>query len=236
MPTPANHPCPYSRELMPVLIEACQGIDYPLFGKPLLLDPFAGTGRAAEIAAALDYEYVGYEIEPEFAACEPRTICGDSSKMDRIETGSVAVICTSPAYGGRMADQYLGTPAEQELRATTGKLPRRRSYAIALGRRLHDRNGGKYQWGAKYRELHADVLAECDRVLRPGGRMVLNVSNHHRRRQEVSVVAWFEEQMRDMGWTRRRRIPVETRRFRDGANRDARPTAEYVLVYEKGTL
>lgn len=236
-----SHPCPFSRELMPVLVEeVAQFARPPILGSPaltILLDPMAGTGRASEIADAVGMVYLGYEIEPEFAAMHPLTVCGDSRMMTRVESGSVTCIVTSAAYGGRMADQYLGTPAEQEERAKTGKIPRRRSYAISLNRRTHPDSGGGMQWGPKYRALHTAIMVDCWRVLEPGGGLVLNISNHYRKGVEVQVAAWWYSMLEEIGFEQMRVRPVQTRRFKDGdvKARDLRPAVEYVATFRKPT-
>ena len=224
-----EHPCPFSKALMPTLIEACAGFPEG----SLLVDPFAGIGRAGDIAAVHGYRFVGVELEPEYAEQHPDVLVGDSTELTTlIPPGTVDIIVTSPTYGGRMADQYLGSPKDREHEAATGKI-RRRTYAVSLRRTLAENNTGRYQWGDRYRLLHIDVWQECFKVLRPGGRMVLNVSNHIRKHEEQRVADWHDGVLQVLGFVRKERIMVRTPRYRDGANRDARVAAEYVFIYER---
>jgi tRNA G10 N-methylase Trm11 len=77
---------------------------------------------------------------------------------------SIDAIVTSPTYGNRLADHH---------RASDPLL--RRSYTHDLGRPLHSENSGAMQWGDAYRAFHRRAWAEAVRVLKPGGRFVLNV-------------------------------------------------------------
>lgn len=239
MTTDVHHPCPYSKALMPYLIEACAGVSASA-GRfnAVLLDPMAGTGKAVEIAEACGYEYVGVEIEEPWADAHPGTILGDSQKLTEIMSTHplgplVDVVCTSAAYGGRMADGYLGTKAERELRAATGQMPRRRGYAISLGRKPDPESGAGTGFTRKYKRIHGNIIDQMFQVIRPGGRAVINVSNFIKGKNEVDVVGWWEQRMIDAGFLMVLRQPVETRRYKDGANRDLRAAAEYILTFTK---
>lgn len=74
-------------------------------------------------------------------------ICGDSRKMAELPDNSVALVVTSPPY-------FAGKEYEEAL--GEGVIPA--SYA-------------------EYLQLLADVFAECQRVLEPGGRIAVNVAN-----------------------------------------------------------
>ncbi|MHB8247066.1 MAG: DNA-methyltransferase [Acidimicrobiales bacterium] len=74
-------------------------------------------------------------------------VCGDSRKMGELPDNSVALVVTSPPY-------FAGKEYEEAL--GEGVIPA--SYA-------------------EYLELLADVFAECQRVLEPGGRIAVNVAN-----------------------------------------------------------
>ena len=76
---------------------------------------------------------------------------------------------TSPTYGDRLADHHD---------ARDGSV--RHSYKHDLGRDLHPDNSGAMQWGPAYRDFHTAAWVEVRRVLRPGGRFVLNVKDHVR--------------------------------------------------------
>ena len=74
-------------------------------------------------------------------------ICGDAREMAAVEASSVALVVTSPPY-------FAGKQYETDL--GSGHVP-----ATYL----------------EYLALLRDVLAECRRVLEPGGRLAVNVAN-----------------------------------------------------------
>lgn len=86
-----------------------------------ILDPFAGVGGIHKLADRYpNLTTWGIDIEPEQAALHPRTMHGDSrhaydlvNDLAGIPPIYVDAIVTSPAYGNRLADQYLGNPAER---------------------------------------------------------------------------------------------------------------------------
>src|SRR5207344_1862627 len=112
-----SHPAPFSASIMDVLADLIADWEGPI------LDPYAGVGRVHELGRD---DTFGIEIESEWADTHHRTFCGDSSHL--IVTGGRMMSCvngtqvadlerpnavvTSPDYGNRMADQYLGTPEE----------------------------------------------------------------------------------------------------------------------------
>jgi hypothetical protein len=216
-----KHPAKFSAEILPVLYELCAG-------KPkgsILLDPFAGTGMAALVAERCGYRYMGVEIEPEWASLHPNTICADSATV--VLSKRPRVICTSPAYGNRMADQYLGSPKDH----ASGKPIKRSTYAISLGRRLAPENGAGFQWGTKYKDLHERVWTNITQQCIHGTEMVLNVSDHERGHTRRPVVAWHVHTLEGLGWAEVEAVAVSTRRFKNGANRDKRPSKEWVIKF-----
>lgn len=74
-------------------------------------------------------------------------VLGDSRSMDKIASGSVALVVTSPPY-------FAGKEYERDV--GVGHIPS--SYAA-------------------YLNMLEDVFAECRRVLEPGGRIAVNVAN-----------------------------------------------------------
>jgi DNA modification methylase len=200
-----QHPAKFSPSIMAAILDELRS---NLIGPAhVICDPFAGIGRVHEIADEIGANSVGVEIEPEWAATHPRTLCGDSTVLsealgDRVP---VDVIVTSPAYGNRFADQYLGSDnetcrecggageitvgdgddegagAHQEHCPKCGGTGRarstRRGYAISLGRRCTDGSGAAIAWGDRYRDLHRRIWTACDQVLAPGGLWLVNVSS-----------------------------------------------------------
>ena len=74
-------------------------------------------------------------------------LCGDSSHMDAVADGSVALVVTSPPY-------FAGKQYEEEL----------------------EREGIPSSY-LEYLQMLTDVFAECARKLEPGGRIAVNVAN-----------------------------------------------------------
>jgi tRNA G10 N-methylase Trm11 len=213
-----THPAKYSAPIMDLLTGLLADTDrYP----GTILDPFAGTGRIHQLGRDDTH---GLELEPEWADLHPRTYVGDATNTG-IAAGAIGTICTSPAYGNRMADQYAGDPSNS----------RRHTYRIALGRPLTEGNGGALQWGPAYREMHRTVWIEAHRVLRPDGRLILNISDHIRAGKRVDVTEWHTATLRDIGFSRQEYHRVETARQRHGANGAARVDHEAVVVFQKAT-
>ena len=95
-----------------------------------VLDPFAGVGGVHQLADRYPaLTTLGIEIEPELAELHPRTVHGDSRRASTLTAELCAAagrqlgpgdkpwvadaIVTSPAYGNRLADQYLGSDGEK---------------------------------------------------------------------------------------------------------------------------
>jgi hypothetical protein len=213
-----THPAKFS----PPILEAIEGaLAVRLSGDALLLDPFAGIGGVHQ----LPWRTVGVELEAEWAAQHPDTLCGDSTDLGAlgIAPGSFDAVVTSPAYGNRMADSYAGDP----------KGTRRFTYRIALGRPLSDNSGAGLQWGDEYRRLHQAVWVECREALKPDGWMLVNVSNHIRKGVEQPVVEWHLSFLFELGFLLDEVIAVPTQRMRFGANSESRAATEKVLVLRR---
>jgi tRNA G10 N-methylase Trm11 len=191
---------------------------------PLILDPFAGTGRIHDLRAVLrpePYETVGVEIEPEYAAMHPATIVGDAQTLP-FAGATFDAIVTSSTYGNRLADDYDAADPES-----------RRSYRFDLGRPLSPANTGQwYFWQPAYKTMHERAWSEAVRVLKPGGLFVLNTSDctHNGRRQHVS--AWHWEVLRSHGLTVLQHVAIAKRGMRLGANRDER-WPEDIIVFRR---
>lgn len=125
-------------------------------------------------------------------------------------------------YGNRMADHH---------NAKDGS--RRNTYRHCLGEPLHPNNSGQLQWGEAYRTFHLQAWAECYRVLRHGGRFVLNVKDHIRKGQRIEVSAWHIDALDATGFEFVEYHEVETPGQRHGANGNLRVSYEYVFVFEK---
>jgi SAM-dependent methyltransferase len=205
-----SHPARYSTNLIPIFADILDGYDH-------VLDPFAGTGRIHE----LPMHTVGVEIEPEWAALHPDTVEGSALDLPW-EDAEFDAVCTSPTYGNRLADSHNASDPE-----------RRRSYTHDLGRKLSADNSGAMQWGDEYREFHETAWAEAVRVLRHGGRFVLNIKDHIRGGQRQYVTDWHVGVLRDLGLRYAFALTVDTRHLRQGDNAEARVEGEQVIVFDK---
>lgn len=223
----------------------------------LILDPYAGVGGIHELRERLEVETIGVEIEPEFAACSPWTVQGDSRQLAQVLDGdtraNVAAVVTSPDYGNRLADQYLGSDNEKCRKCSgTGKVEtmpppdsiripceqcagsgkarsRRMGYAIALGRKCDPRSGARYHFGKKYRDLHLGILGALTTSLPDGTLLIYNVSSSISDKGYRPVMEWWVTEI-----ARRADfealVPIETARLKFGANHDARVPAEHLIV------
>lgn len=212
--TVPKHPARFTRSVL----DAARG--YLPAAPARVLDPFAGVGTVHELAD-LGYSTVGVELEPEWAAAHERTIVGDAARLP-FPDSTFDVVLTSPAYGNRMADRYAGDQ----------KGSRRATYRIALGRDLSEGSGAALQWGARYRDLHRRAWAEAHRVLRPGGRLILNISDHYRAGIRQRVADWHVGALLDAGFTLAAAQTVHTPRMRHGANAELRVDGELVAAFD----
>lgn len=211
MPGNVKHPAKFSDPVLQeieVMLEAC--------GRPRrALDPFAGTGRVHRFPGMLT---VGVELEAEWATLHPRTIVGNALRLPFADATFDGMV-TSPTYGNRLADHH---------NARDGS--RRRSYTHDIGRPLHPDNSGTLHWGDRYRDFHDRAWSECLRVMQPEALLVVNLSNHIRKREEQLVTEWHTNWFLDHGCFIEDFNRVPTRRLRDGANRDARVEYENVVA------
>lgn len=221
MPT---HPAKFSDPIMDVLTSLVRAeVKAARLDRPLrILDPFAGVGRVHRLARP-GIETVGVELEPEWAACHGATICADSLAWmrDQPQAGAFDMIVTSPCYGNRLADSH---------NARDGSV--RHSYTHDLGRPLSPGTAADLPWGPRYWTFHADAYRAMFWTLRPGGLLLLNVSDFMRHKALVPATMWHRGALWGAGFIEapgeRPRV-VETQRLRYGENADARAAGELIL-------
>lgn len=214
-----RHPARFSSQLLPVLQQL-------LVGATRILDPLAGTGKIVQ-ASAPGQDFYLNDLEPEWiwqAANQPCvkgiTIC-DAAHLPFMD-GWFSAICTSPAYGNRMADHHEAKDAS-----------RRNTYRHSLGRPLTEGNTGSMQWGRNYRIAHRLIWRECHRVLAPNGLFILNISDHYRKGKVIPVTDWHIEALMEYEFELVEHRKVETPRLRHGANSALRVPFESIVVMRK---
>lgn len=216
-----DHPAEFHKALFPALARgawtAREGI---------IADPFAGVGgihRLREIPAFAKATTIGCELEPEWAAAHPDTVCMSMLDWD---PGVVDAVVTSPCYGNRMADQYLGEK--------TGPKSKRYGYALSLGRRVSDGSAAAMRWGPQYQTFHARAWAHMCSKLATRGRFVLNIKDHQRDGRRQHVAAWHVTTLMGLGCELLWVEDVDTGSLRHGANHEHR-YVEQVWVFEMRT-
>lgn len=202
-----DFPARYSDALLPVLAGFLEGYER-------ILDPMAGTGSIRLVRP--DCELL--ELEPEWAAIRGATV-GHATHIPWPDASFDAVV-TSPTYGNRMADHHKAKDAS-----------RRNTYTHRLGRELNPNNTGRMQWGKTYRLQHFLIWEEVRRVLRPGGRFVLNVKDHIRKGKVVPVTRFHRLLLILMGFELISEVRIKTPGLRHGENNKARIDYESVLVF-----
>lgn len=220
-PIRREHPAPYSDRLLDTIASRVAGA-----GR--VLDPFAGIGRIHELRERAGVaETIGVEIEPEWAAKHPDTICGDALALDElIDPGSVDAVVTSPTYGNRMADHHNAT--DDSVRLT---------YKHTLGRDLHEHSSGQLQWGDQYRAFHRAAWEQAVRTIKPGGLFVLNIKDHTRDGAKQEVVAWHVDTLcRQLGLEciAVDHVPTVGLAAAAGSNSVIRQSGEFVITFRKG--
>ena len=214
-----NHPAKFTDAFFEVFSEMLNGCSS-------VFDPFAGTGKIGKLKQyGFTGEIYANEIEPEWLSpnehmCDVLTFC-DAEFLDYPESHFDA-ICTSPTYGNRMADHHNAKDRSK-----------RNTYTHCLGHQLAQGNTGKMQWGQEYREKHERVYRHIAKMVKPGGKFVLNIKNHIRRGVEIDVVAFHEATLKNCGFEMIDKRAIETPSLKYGANADKRLPIEYIILFRK---
>ena len=214
-----KHPATYTNSFIPKFAEL-------LIGCENVLDIFGGIGKLALIKEhGFTGKVICNELEREWAETSQHNVdewhIGDAANMEWAESNSFDAICTSPTYGNRMADHHNAKDGSKRV-----------TYKHFLGRDLNEANTGRMQWGDKYRQKHLEIYKECARVLKNGGLMIVNVSDHIRKGQVMNVVEWHKEALTNFGMKLIDEIKIETPRMGFGQNAKSRVQHECILVFK----
>jgi SAM-dependent methyltransferase len=216
-----RHPAKWSKAVLGVLAHIVDR-EAEQLGHPLrVLDPFAGVGRARlEKALKGNARVAGVELELDWGIVDDGlTIIGDA-RHTLFSDNTFDAVITSPCYGNRMADHHN---AQDDSRRNT--------YRHALGHDLTPGSAAGLQWGDTYRQFHLEALTEMMRVVRPGGLIVINMSDHIRKGERQPVVWWWTKAMfDDLAATLVEVRQVATPRLKYGANSDARVPGEQIIT------
>lgn len=249
---------------MPVLQAAVPPERYPF-----VLDPFAGVGKIHTLENHTSGIELEPEWAAQAPINKGITIVGDALERMRewatFYVGFDAVV-TSPTYGNRMADHHdakerckacwghgvtgvregdvyhvIGDPCPKCQGVGTREY-KRNTYKHQLGRELSDNSSAAMQWGPEYRAFHEEAWRLAFGVIRPGGRLVLNIKSHYRRvrvapktyaSRLMLVSGWHWRTCCSIGFLPVARIQVRTPGQRQGQNGSLRVPFEWVLVFDK---
>lgn len=212
-----RHPAKYSDA---VTVEIARMLRRYVPVGSLVLDPFAGVGGIH--VHAPEWDTRGIELEPAWADQHPRTQVGSVLHLP-YDAGSVPAVVTSPCYGNRMADTYLGD----------AKGSKRHTYTTALGYVPGPESAAVLQWGPEYREFHLRAWTAVNDALMVGGVLILNISDHIRARKVQPVTIWHQATLMDLGFQMLEAVAAMTPRNGHGQNGAARVPNEWVIAFRK---
>lgn len=109
----------------------------------------------------------------------------------------------------------------------------RHTYRHYLGHALNEDNAGGYQWGDQYKTFHMLAWAESLRVLKQGGKFILNCKNHIRKGEVQYVVEWHIGELVRQGFCLRKTVAINTPGQRNGKNWQLRIDHEIVALFTK---
>ena len=232
------HGAQYSKEIIAEIRDILFARWPTIWARPMLFDPFAGTGkRLAQIAAgdgpALGFDYGGIEIEASFI--DDRRIQHGTATDPDLYPERAHVIVTSPVYPNGMADSWKMSDGS--------KRHTYRSWVAqneGKDRELDDENMGRYGYRGTKRDgrstkraAYWDLAERAVKCWSGAVFIVLNVSDFLSGDQNEPVTAdWVKLLMRH-GWMVSESRRVETQRNGEGANRDLRPDFESVLLLDR---
>lgn len=219
-----DHPAKFSQVLIPHLYDRIKDED-------LVVDVFAGT---CQLIRVLGLGFRGHlfmvEIQPKWMPrlLHPQvTLYPGNALYLPFQDNSIKCFCSSPCYGNRFHDHHKAK--DPWLRESYYHCHFR-----CTGEGLDPDNAGILNFKhPKYKTFHLAHLIEIFRCLAPGGKYVLNMSNHMRDRVEILVVEWWIEAAKSVGFLIEEDFKVRTKRMRKGQNHKARVEHEHILTLRK---
>lgn len=246
------HPARYSTQITQVVGDYLHKRFPDGMGRPIIHDPFAGTGeRLADMCSpARDgwgFTYSGTEIEPAFIVA-PGIIAGSATDPatypparfpDEAATGGW-IVFTSPVYPNGMADSHRPRDDSKRYNYRVAKM----KITGNEDAELHPDNMGGYGYRGtrrdgnsvrrkRYWEIAKDTVALWDSAMF----VIVNVSDFATRINGAPVIEPLVDDWANMlytyGWERQQLIPVGTPRMRNGENADVRIDHEMIIIGER---
>lgn len=190
-----------------------------------ILDPFAGMGGIVGLRRyGYKGRYVLNEIEHEWLQAAPEGDFITKILGDWLLYNGPIVDCivTSPTFGNRLADHFHSKDGSY-----------RANYRNALGRQPSSGSSAIMQWGSAYRDFHFAAIGRMGASVVPGGRLVLDMSDHIRNHKRQRVCRWWRDTLRDFGWTLCDYRFVTVKRFRRGENYQVRVPYHLVTLWKR---
>lgn len=207
-----KHPAKFNKNSLTIMANMLDGCKR-------ILDPMAGTGEGLDFLAEVCgcEEAWGIEIELEWIVAAHRVRQGNALYLPWPDNYFDAIV-TSPTFGNRMADHHNAKDPSKRV-----------SYTHNLGRPLSDGNSGRMHWGPEYRIFHIAAWLEARRVLKIGGRFIMEIKDHIRKGVVVPVTDWHVETLSGLSFTLLEHNRIEMAGMRHGANRGQRVASGSVL-------
>lgn len=217
----SEHPAPYSPEVIAAIREHLEPGMH-------VHDPFAGEGlRLGALCDEMLCTFTGTEIEAPFIL-DSRVRHGDSTLIKHYPLPPFTIV-TSPVYPNGIADDFN---ARDNSKRRTYRAAR--ATIVGTDEPLHPNNQGKYGYRGQplwspARAIYWALARQVVHCWRDADAAIVNVSDFFGPTHREPVVDGWTEILTEQGWDVCP-MPVETKRWRNGANRDARVEAEVLLL------